>query len=353
MARGRRWAGGIAGVLLAVSTGGISTGPAALAAPAAAPTTALNGVGRAVAQALDSPSQRAWLLTEIEASPFVEHRVPLRPLLTAGRSAAPARAILDRAGLGAGEASTIAALPELELYLPIEAQRRAWRGEAGVDVAVRQPGGSYVIYSADGSSRAVPEHHNPGARITLTLAPSEIDYADSATALRGGALTGDAMLRPATPDGGTVSPLLCPGCPLPPPPPPPYGGDTSRHTQLYALYLVSDHDDPLGGTNEVEIHGVVNGRYNDCGRVTGIRAGYNYVIPLNYPNTTLARAVPLPGYYFGMGAYEDDDTACITKGADDYLGGLSGIALSQYGASFRTASPGQLGFAVRAVTPFE
>jgi hypothetical protein len=342
-------------MLLAVSVGGFST-ESAVAAPARSP---LNGVGRALAQSLDSAGQRAWLRAAIDASPYLEYRIPLRRLMMAERGAAPVRAILDRARLGAGEAATIASLRELELYLPIESQRLAWHGEAGIDVAVRQPDSSYVIYASDGSARAVPEQYHPGARITLTLAPSEIDYADPATALRGGALTGDAMLRPATPDGGAVSPLICtpgsPGCPpLPPPPPPPTGGDTGRHTQMDVLYLWSDHDDPLGGTNEVEIHGSVNGGYNDCGRVTGIRATFYYVIPTAYPNTTLARAIPQPGYRFGMGAYEDDDTACGIRSADDYLGSWSpGIYLDQYTVRTRTSSPGELVLSVHAVTPFE
>lgn len=352
MAGLRRWVGALAGLLMA-GAGTISAQP-----PAAAAMSPLDSLGRAIAQSLDDPAQRAWLRAEIDASPYVEYRIPLRRLMMADRDAAPVRAILDRTKIGAGKATVIASLRELELYLAIDAQRPAWRGEAGVDVAVRQPDSTYVVYSADGSARAVPARYDPGARITFTLAPSEIDYADPATALRGGTLTGDSLLLPAASAGGPVSPNICtpgtPGCPpLPPPPPPPTGGDTSKHTQVAALYLVSPHDDPLGGTNEIEMFGTVNGRYNDCGRITDIRAYYNYAIPFNYPNSTLARAVPLSGYSFGLGAYEDDSGACIINSSDDYLGSKSGILLSQYGQSFRTNSPGQLGFVVRAVTPFE
>jgi len=358
MPRGRRWVGGIAGLLLAVSAGGLATGTAALAAPATAPTAALDGVGRALAQALDSPTERAWLLAAMDASPYVEHRVPLRQVLMTGHGSAPARAILDRAGLGAGEATIIAALPGLELYLSIEAQRRAWHGEAGIDVAVRQPDGSYVVNSADGSSRAVPRNHDPGARTTLTLAPSEIDYADPASAVRGGALTGEAMALRASPlpTGAIVSPLICggPGCPPPPPPPPPSGGITTSHTQMDALYLVRDHEGLLGGLNEIEIFGNVNGFYADCGRVTGILAGANYVIPYHYPNSTLARAVPDPSHTFKLRAYEDDSQGCVVTSSDDYLGAwTTGIHLTQYGIGYRTESPGDLGLSVRAVSPFE
>ena len=127
MSRRRWWVPAIAATLVAASAG--LTGPAD--ASATAPVSPLDGLGRAAAQALGSPSERAWLLAAMDASPFVEHRVPLRQVLMTGRGTAPARAILDRARLGAGEATTIAALPDLELYLPIEAQRRAWHGEAG------------------------------------------------------------------------------------------------------------------------------------------------------------------------------------------------------------------------------
>ena len=72
MARTRRWVGGLAGILLVVSVG-VSWGSAAVAV---APGAALNDVGRALAQVLDSPSERAWLRAAMDASPFVEHRVP-------------------------------------------------------------------------------------------------------------------------------------------------------------------------------------------------------------------------------------------------------------------------------------
>jgi hypothetical protein len=331
MARYRRWAGVLAGILVAVT---FSPGPAA-----AAPPAGIDGVGRALAQALGSPAERAWLRAAIDASPYVEYRVPLRQVLATG--SAPARAILDRAPAGVA-----AALPDLELYLPVAAQRLGWRGEAGVDVAVRQPDGSYRVYAADGSARAVPWNYDPKARVTLTLAASEIDYADPASALRGGARTGDALA--AAPCGGKK-------CPPPPPPPPtPSGGITTSHTQLVSLHLVRDHEGALGGFNEIEIFGDVNGFYADCGWATGVVAGSYYNFYEHFPNSTLARAVPDATHTFKLRAYEDDSTRCGVTGSDDFLGAWStGIHLTQYGGLYRTEAPGDLDVAVLPVTPFE
>jgi hypothetical protein len=348
---------GLAGLVLAASLFVVIPANAS----GATPTSVLNSLGRGLALALADQSERAWLYATMEASPFVEHRVRLKELLLTDGNTVPLRQIRAEAGLSSKEASAITALPDLELYLAMETQRRTWRGDAVVDVAVRQTDGSYVVYSREGSSRAVPWDYEPGTRVTLTLAQSEIDYADAASALREGARTGDGPQRVwAYSDHAVVPDLPCSpeDCPTPPPPPPPppSGGITTSHTQLATLSLLHDHEGALGGLNEIEIFGNVNGFYKDCGRVTGIHYGidFNYYYGEAYPNTTLARAIPDPTHTFRLTAYEDDSQACAITSSDDYLGSWpTGIYLSQYGLPFYTQSPSELYLSVRATAPFE
>src|SRR5262245_9554769 len=117
MSRWRSWSAAFTGAALAASL--------VLATPAGAsviaPASPLNAIGRAVAQSLGTPAQRAWLVGALEASPYMEHRVPLRQLLRSAGDVAPYQAILRRTGLGGRTDATLAALPDLELYLPIEA----------------------------------------------------------------------------------------------------------------------------------------------------------------------------------------------------------------------------------------
>ncbi len=100
---------------------------------------------------------------------------------------------------GEAEVQTLSGLPDLELYLPIDGQLARWAKGEPVDVAVRQsPSEDYRIFTAEGSVVDVPESYDPRGRLTLVLARSEIDYRDSASALRGGSMTGGGGLREVT-----------------------------------------------------------------------------------------------------------------------------------------------------------
>jgi len=266
----------------------------------------------------------------------------------------------------------LSALPPLELYLPIPSHRDAWDGTKNIDVAVRSVDGNhYLLIAPDGSTRDIPEDYDPGARVTLVLARSEVDFTDTSSAIRGGSATGDGMLAAAEVAG--LVPLLPPiartecipteennwcsgwsdgggggggGGPV--------GGDTSLHTRFNYLMLVHDHEGLLSGLNEIEIFGEVNGSYNSCGWATGIHYGTYYGVQWfdDAPHATLATAVPTNGYRFKLVAYEDDDGRCVHNDADDLLGSWpTGLTLAQYSYYFYTENPSELQIQVRAPQP--
>ena len=121
-----------------------STTPAAPVAPAfAAPSAAhipsaaaradeahLEALARRVALALRDSAFRAYVKTELDGSPFAEHKVQFQRFLRADGGRA-----LGALAAAAGEspdavAADAAAASSLEMYLPVPAHRAAWNGDA-------------------------------------------------------------------------------------------------------------------------------------------------------------------------------------------------------------------------------
>lgn len=220
------------------------------------PSSALERIGVSLAAALRNADTRAWLLQSIDASTYVEGRIPLKRLLV--QDSSPVLRSVVQSAITAGERSaTIASLPELELYLPIRSHLQSARNGGGLQVAVRTAADGYYVVRPDGTAFEVGEWYDPGDYATVVLAKSEIDYDDIGSAISGGERTGSGILKAMGEQGiGGVAlyrqlSAFVPVAPHAecdpevqncggggPQPPPPVGGDMSHATYMATFYLV-------------------------------------------------------------------------------------------------------------------
>lgn len=298
----------------------------------------IEALGIALARALDSTAIRQTFHEALATSPFVEDRVALKRLL--GTSPELRRDLLAFSDLTVPWKSMVRHLPELELYFPIRAHRAAWTGETAPWVAVPlDEDGLYQAFSADGTTHTFAGT-SPPAIPTLLLARAEVDFDDSAVAMKNGARTGAFLRRssvdvPSKGSGSTpcmtpseAGPFIVKGS----------GVDNSRHTYL-TFFRINDDHDPFGGSMEIDVFGSVDGSYSGCQRYSGINEGVSYYLPAPGASGSdkIAFAVPTGTNTVDVKVYEDDDTACVIKSSDDYLG-VSNIQISQYNTIWGTSN---------------
>src|SRR3989442_6979308 len=155
------------------------TAPERTAAPPAAPSAseaAPEKRGPAVALALADPDFRAYVKSQLDASPFREHKLPFQRFLAAngGRVAA---------ALARGAAATPAALLRaadaaipLELYFPVPAHRAAWAGDGSLLVATALRDHDAPVAFDPRGERRVLSPDEPPATPVLALVPVETDF---------------------------------------------------------------------------------------------------------------------------------------------------------------------------------
>jgi hypothetical protein len=331
---------------------GENTSPVAefkIADQAALQDALLSKIGRGLALALADPATRAWLRSRIDASPYVEWRIPFRDLLLREAGIPQMRRALESTRLTAVERDRQTGLPPLELYFPIPEHRTGWKASAPVQVAVRiGHGDTYTLYSTDGTASVSRGDQIP-ATATLVLAVSEIDYSDLPSAVRGGSRTGPGMLALA--QRYEISATALPPPYEPPPPPPPSGGaTTSRHTRLGSFRTTRYHDDFLGGHDEVEIYGSVHGGFKECTWRTDVSPNRDYFLDVASSFSTIATAIPWGTATVFIEAFEDDDGRCVRRSSDDRYGSTF-LNINQYETMFGTSNPGHIAVRVHSVLP--
>lgn len=309
----------------------------------------LSKIGRGLALALSDPATRAWVRSRIDASPYVEWRIPFREVLLHEAGLPAVRRVGESSRLTSAERERQNALPDLELYFPIPKHRTGWQPSAPVQVAVRQGHSeTYTVYAMDGTS-SVSRGDRVPAVATLVLAPSEIDYRDLASAVRGGSRTGPGMQAQLSGSGAGTTALPPP--PPPPPLPPPTGGiDVNHHTRLGFFRTTRYHDDIFGGNDEVEIYASINNRYRECTWRTDVRPNTDYFFDLANSFSTIATAVPTGTWRIFVDAWEDDDARCVLRSSDDHYG-VTLLTIGQYGMIVGTSSPGHIALRLNSVVP--
>jgi hypothetical protein len=305
-------------------------------APATARSTqerdAMDHLARRLARALADPAFRNYVKSELDRSPFVEHKLQLQRFLRgSGR-----RALKEIARLNATTESTVEAeangtIP-LEFYLPVPAHRAAWSGGPNILVAsARQDHDAPIAYDVDGRRQVLSPDVPPSIPV-LAIVPVETDFGDEA-------LTANLV------------------DPFPPPPPPPLPPPQPQ-AGLYMTYahFVQDFEGWFKGSPEFEIHilgqsGATDSLrdYQCAGQVAG---GYYYFDQnsLDWSGSVLLFSQTQlnsyksahPNQNFRVVALEDDDTGCTIKFDSNRFKNLILTMQAQYpnltGAKDTTAS---------------
>ena len=144
----------------------------------------LERLARRVARAMRRPQFRQAIKTQLDRSPFVEHKVQFQSMLR-GNS----RALLRELATGADDdADSVAADADnamaLEMYFPVAAHRAAWAGDENILVATAIADHEVpVAYDVNGR-RHLLDPNAPPAIPVLALEPVETDF-DAAPAPAG------------------------------------------------------------------------------------------------------------------------------------------------------------------------
>ncbi|HEY6061758.1 MAG TPA: hypothetical protein VIV10_14295 [Gemmatimonadales bacterium] len=281
-------------------------GTPGVAGPVAAPGTAgprPERLARLFAMALRSPSFRGYLKSQLDASPFPEHKIQLQRFLAAPDRRA-LRDVAEQNGTTEDDVQQEArtAIP-LEVYLPVPAQRASWNGDENVLVATAiQDREAPVAFSPDGR-RSILSPDTPPETPVIAVVPVETDF--------------------DTPPNRTT----CLDC----------GSGGGGSTSSIGLFMTKSHFDDdyegwLKGDPEYEIH--VLGQSGSTDSLTdyqcaGEHAGGPYAFDQNANDWTgsvlLFSQQQLdsykaahPGQSLRVLALEDDDTACkIITNKDD------------------------------------
>lgn len=311
----------------------------------------LSKIGRGLAVALADPATRQWVRSRIDASPYVEWRIPFRQVLLREVHLPQVHRVLQLARMTPLERQRQKSLPDLELYFPIPQHRNQWQPGDPVQVAVRiGHGDTYTVYSMDGTSSSSRGDHMP-ATATLVLAWSEIDYTDAPSALRGGSRTGSGTPVEPQQSESRAGTMAVSQPPEPPPPTAPTGGaNSSRHTRLSYFRTSRHHDDWLGGNDEVEIFGSVLGGFAECTWRTDVQPNRDYPLDLANSFWTIATAIPWGTATVFIDAFEDDDGRCVRRSSDDRYGSTF-LRIDYYGIIVGTSNPGHIAVRVHSVVP--
>lgn len=282
-------------------------------ARAAREGVAMDRLARRLARALADPAFRSQVKTELDRSPYAEHKLQLQSFLRGSNR----RVLREVARLNGEPDSTVeadatAAIP-LEIYLPVPSHRAAWAGGANVLVAsARGDHDNPIAYDVKGR-RLVLSANSPPATPVLAVVPVETDFG---------------------------SPKAAFFVTLPPSPPP------TLPAGLYMRYahFVQDFEGWFKGNPEYEIH--ILGQSGTSDSLTdyqcaGEPAGGYYRFDQNdlswtgsvllFSQTQLnSYKTAHPNQNFRIIALEDDDTGCAIKLDANRFKNLQSVLQAQY-----------------------
>ena len=267
--------------------------PAPVSRPAADEAATRERLARRVARALGSASFRAYVKSQLDASPVREHKLQLQRFI----GAADRRALRELARAGgepeaAVEGDARRAIP-LEMYLPVPEHRARWGGDENVLVATeREERETPVAYDTKGRRHLLSPDAPPDTPV-LAIVPVETDFD-----------------HPSSP-----APFIC--C---------AGGGPTAPAGLYmtASHFVQDFEGWLKGSSEYEIHILGQNGASDSltsYQCAGEHAGGYYAFDqnaLDWSGSVLlftqaqlnAYKSAHPNQNFRIVAFEDDDGAC-------------------------------------------
>lgn len=282
-----------------------SSAPGTPAPSVRSPVSAREHLTAALARALGDPTVRAHFKRRLDASHAPEGKLQFQALLRSDQAMLlPAIARADAANITELLAELDAARP-LEVYLPVEAQRAAWRGDDHFLVAtLEHDGDAPIAYDASGN-RLVLSATTPPSIPVIALVPQETDFTGGRPELAASCfdLCG----------GGTAS----------------SGGGTASLSPGTGLVITQSHfgdyfESWLKGKPEFEYHvyGTDDNGQSTQLACTGERAGGLYSWDQNTLDWTgsamLLSASDMAAYQaqhpnapVRIVAWEDDDEACV------------------------------------------
>jgi len=281
--------------------------PSARSAPPSATVAAPEQLARAVALALADPEFRAYMKTQLDASPFREHKLPFQRFLAANGSRAAAALARSAGATPAAMRRAVDAAIPLEFYFPVPAHRAAWAGDENLLVATALRDHDAPVAFDPRGERRVLSPDEPPATPVLALVPVETDFR------------------------APLSPVWCYGCGG-------SGGGGGGYTTVPppGLYLTQAHftktfEGWLKGAPEFEVHILGQSGQSDSLKdyqCAGERQSWPYYFDQNNLDWTgsvlLFSRTQLnnyhaahPGQDLRVFAVEDDDTACQIKTDND------------------------------------
>ncbi len=287
-----------------------ATSPTAVtAAPSAAasPATARERLVMRLAAALSDPAVRASLKRRLDASHAPEGKLQFQALARADQGVLLASLAREGATSVADLVADLAAARPLELYLPVEAHREGWNGDASLVVAtIARDGEVPVAYDVAGNRRLLDPDRPPAIPV-LALVPQETDFTGGRPQLAA------SCYDVCDPVGGSG------------------GGGGSATSVSGGLYLTTSHfegafESWLKGKPEYEYHvyGLVAGSEAEQLACTGEKAGGPFYWDQNGPDWQGSAMLfseadrqryeaAHPGAPIRIVAYEDDDEACVPR----------------------------------------
>ncbi len=141
-------------------------------------------VAKHLALSLADGQVRSELVAALKRTKVHEGKVHLQRFVQ-HRGAAWGELVSERNGLGkAGWKNELNLLPDLEMYLPVEAHRRKWKGTPDIvvlgeirdEVDIRKAGGAYTAFDIHGNELHYPMNAPP-ERPVLSVVPVETSFA--------------------------------------------------------------------------------------------------------------------------------------------------------------------------------
>ena len=133
-------------------------------------------LARMVAKGLKNAAFRAYLKAQLDASPYVEHKLQLETFLAANSGRALREIADENATTKEGLAEQAKAAIALEVYFPVAAHRAAWTGDEQVLVATALTDDDPPIAFDPGGRRYVLDPKTPPATPVLAIVPVETDF---------------------------------------------------------------------------------------------------------------------------------------------------------------------------------
>ncbi len=286
-----------------------------------------------LAIAMRSPGFRSSLKQKLDRSRAPEGKLQFQALARADHAVLLAG--LAGGGTVADVLADLDAASGLELYLPVESHRAAWRGDANLIVATTDGDGSAPIGFDLAGSRIVLDPDRPPQTPVLALVQQETDFTGGRPSLAttcwnlcGDDTGGSSGVSTYTPPSGSAAGLY-----------------------LTASHIEDEFESWLKGKPEYEYHvygvdGSGNAEQLAC---TGEHAGGRFVFDQNDRDWSgsamllseadrAAYEQRAPGKPIRVVAFEDDDDACVARLDRDRLSTL----IAAIDAAYRQYTSGKV-----------